>query len=251
MNKTRRLLLLTSSCLVVFICLNNVYAQNSPDELYAECVRVAGESYCDFLFRKDSAVNPTNLTATIPSNYTESTNSTNLSNSTYLTYKDDDLGFRVKYPSDWTPYSDNDPNFIIGFAAPENTATVDVRVLPKGKYGSLKEYGDLFKEETTLLAYYRNSSTLLSGKPAFKALYLTTSSPSILENAYGYEPTTSKALFIATMVPERESIYGVAYISIPSDFDFYRPVFEKMIDTFQIYGKGPIIQEDNSSSSVP
>jgi hypothetical protein len=52
-------------------------------------------------------------------------------------------------------------------------------------------------------------------------------------------------------IPERESIYGVAYISIPRDFDFYRPVFEKMVDTFQIYAKGPVIQEDNSSSSVP
>ncbi len=245
MNKKVKSLISCLFCLTLFLLLSNGYSQNNySPELYDECERVAGKSFCDFLFRNDvSTIN--NLTSPTARTTANSTNST------YLLYNDNDLGFRIKYPSDWTPYNDNDPNFIIGFAAPENTATVDVRVLPKGKYGSLKEYGDLFKEETTLLAYYRNSSTLLSGKPAFKALYLTTTSPSILENAYGYEPTTSKALFIATMVPERESIYGVAYISIPSDFDFYRPVFEKMIGTFQIYAKGPVIQEDNSSSSVP
>lgn len=244
MHETK-LLLLSSSCLTVFIILNNTYAQNDyPEELYPECVRVAGKSFCDFLYRNDVST-ITNITS--PTART----TTNSSNSTYLLHNDNDFGFRIGYPSDWTPYSDNDPNFIVGFAAPETTATVDVRVLPKGKYGSLKEYGDVFKEETTLLAYYRNSSTLLSGKPAFKAVYLTTTTPSILENLKGYEPTTLKALFVATMVPERESIYGIAFFCHPRDFDIYRPQFEKMIDTFQIYARGPVIQEDNSSPSSP
>ena len=53
------------------------------------------------------------------------------------------------------------------------------------------------------------------------------------------------------MVPEAESIYAIAYLADPPVFDKYLPVAEKMIDSFKISAKGPIIQEDNNSSSVP
>ena len=84
-----------------------------------------------------------------------------------------------------------------------------------------------------------------------KAIYLTTYNPSVFEKAYGYKSSTSKAMMTATMVPEKKSIYAVQYYAKPQDFDKYRPVAEKMIDSFKIYGKGPAIQEDNSSSSEP
>jgi hypothetical protein len=58
-------------------------------------------------------------------------------------------------------------------------------------------------------------------------------------------------MFIATLVPENKSYFAVACFAHPADFDYYRPAFEKMVDSFRIYGKGPIIQEDNSSSSLP
>jgi hypothetical protein len=102
-----------------------------------------------------------------------------------------------------------------------------------------------------LLKYYRNSSTTLSDKPAFRAIYLTTYNSSIIEKAYGNKSFTSKEMIVATMVPQRDSIYAIAYFCKPPDFENYLPVIEKMIHSFQIYGKGPIIQEDNSSSSVP
>ena len=47
---------------------------------------------------------------------------------------------------------------------------------------------------------------------------------------------------VATMVPEKESIYAITYFAVPADFDNYRPVVEKMIDSFKIDGKGPVIQ---------
>jgi hypothetical protein len=257
MNKTRKLLLLSSSCLVALFSLGNAYGQNeSPEELYSECVGVAGNSLCDFLFKR-SAVNPSNLTALIPSNYTDSINSTDSTNSTYLTYNDKDLGFSIQYPSDWSINNGNsEHNSVITFNAPETSANVDIRIFPKGDYKSIKEFGDkTFKEpeseENTLLSYYRNSSTLLGGKSAMKAIYLSTYNPNLFEKAYGYKSYTSKAMMVATMVPEKKSIYSVAYFANSQDFDNYRPVVEKMIDSFQIYGKGPIIQEDNSSSSNP
>jgi hypothetical protein len=161
----------------------------------------------------------------------------------------------MQYPSDWTiDKTDSQYYTVVAFDSPENDASVKIRILPKGDYKSIKEYGDKnFKEseDQTLLGYYRNSSTLLSGKPAFKAIYLTTYNPSVFENAFGYKSSTSKAMFTATMVPEKKSIYAVAYFTNPTDFDSYTPIVEKMIDSFQIYAKGPIIQEDNSSSSVP
>jgi hypothetical protein len=178
-----------------------------------------------------------------------------LSNLTYSTYNDNDLGFSFQHPSNWRIDTKNTQYYTVaGFIAPENGANVDIRIFPKSDYKSIKEYGDEnFKEvdDKTLLGYYRKSSTLLSGKPAMKAIYLTTNNPSVFEDAFGYQSSTSKAMMIATMVPEKKSIYAIAYFANSQDFDDFRPVVEKMIDSFKIYGKGPVIQEDNSSSSVP
>jgi len=49
----------------------------------------------------------------------------------------------------------------------------------------------------------------------------------------------------------KDSIFAIAYFASGADFDKYRPVVEKMIDSFKISAKGPVIQEDNSSSSEP
>jgi hypothetical protein len=75
--------------------------------------------------------------------------------------------------------------------------------------------------------------------------------PTLFENALGYKSSISKAMFIGTMVPEKKSIYALAYFANPPDFDNNHAIFERMIDSFKIHGKGPVIQEDNSSSSVP
>jgi len=173
--------------------------------------------------------------------------------SSYLNYSDKDIGFTISYPSDWTIDKENTGSYsVAGFDSPGNVssgkeANVDVRVFPSGDYKSIKDYGDkTFKEseDQTLLRYYRNSTTLLSGKPALKAIYLTTSNPGLFGTS-----TTSKAMMVATLVPEKKSIYAIVYYSNPQDFNNFRPAVEKMIDSFKISGKGPIIQEDNSSSS--
>jgi plastocyanin len=168
----------------------------------------------------------------------------------YLNYNDKEIGFTIPYPSDWTIHKGNtnykDYNNVAGFDSPGEEASVYVKVLPSSGYSSIKDYGDkTFKEsqEQTLLQYYRNSTTLLGGKPAVKAIYLI---PAVM----GESPTL-KAMMVATLVPEEKSIYEIAYFSNPQRFNDFRPVIEKMIDSFQMYGKGPVIQEDNSSSSNP
>ena len=209
-----------------------------------------------------------NLTSMImgKSNYTQ-TNSTSGSwntsspstssplNSSYLTYNDTDLGFSIQYPSDWSINNgDSEHNTVVVFESPDKDASADIRIYPKGDYESIKDYGDSFKKSTSdykLLKYYRNSSTTLSDRPAFKVIYLSTYDPNLFEKEFGYKSETAKAMVVATMVPEQESFFDVAYFAQPTKFNDYLPVVEKMIDSFQIYGKGPIIQEDNSSSLAP
>jgi hypothetical protein len=162
-------------------------------------------------------------------------------------YEDKDVGFTIKYPSDWTLGDKNTQyNTVASFDSPNGDASVNVRVFPQSTYKSLKDFGNTFKkgDDYTLIAYYRNSTTLLDGKPAFKAIYLTTYNPSIFEAPFGYKSSTSKGMFIATLVPEKKSYYAFAYFNNPSSFDDYIPLVEEMAKSFHIGTKGPTIQED-------
>jgi hypothetical protein len=46
-------------------------------------------------------------------------------------------------------------------------------------------------------------------------LSLTTYNSSIIEKTYGYNSFTSKEMIVAAMVPERDSIYAIAYFTMP------------------------------------
>ena len=61
--------------------------------------------------------------------------------------------------------------------------------------------------------------TLLIGKPALKAIYLTTYTPNIFEKSFGNKSSTSKAMMVATMVPEKKSIYAGAYFAQSPNFE--------------------------------
>lgn len=229
-------------------------SSENPEELFDECVGVAGKSFCDFLFKRGNS--PTNVTS-LPDSRLESINNTDsssLSNSTYVTYNDNDNGFSIQHPSDWFPgYHNTEYGTVIGFSpVEEERAYVDVRVNPKGDFKSLKEYGDYFKEsdQLNLLAYYRNSTTELGGKPAFRAVYLLTLSTTFAESLQGIKPEPGKGLFIGTMVPEKKSLYSIVYLADPQVFDKYLPEVEKMVDSFNIFSKGPVIQEDNEDNST-
>jgi PsbP len=233
------------------LLLQVVHGQNENSEkLYDECVIAAGKGLCDFLFR-DSMIN-TDSSSSL-SNYTSSPSVSSPINSTHATYKDDNNGFSIQHPSDWVDgYHNTEYGTVIGFAPPEEeNAYVDVRVLPKGDFKSIKEYGDMFKEsdQHNLLAYYRNSTTELGGKPAFRGVYLLTFSTTFAENLRGIESEPAKGLIIGTIVPEKDSLYSIVYLTDPQVFDKYLPVVENMIKSFKIYGKGPVIQEDDTATN--
>ena len=70
-------------------------------------------------------------------------------------YEDKDVGFTIKYPSDWTVgEEDAQLNSVVSFNAPIGGSIVDVRVFPQGTWKSIKDYGNDFKnyEDNTLLA---------------------------------------------------------------------------------------------------
>ena len=211
------------------------------EQLYDNCLSFSPSYLCDFFFGKTSTSNMSN--------------STYLSNFSALTYNDKDHGFIIQYPLGWTTdQGDKEFSTVLRFVSAQNDAGADIRIFPKGGYKTIYDFGVTFDEYTNeykLLKYYRNSSTTLSDRPAIKAIYLTNENASIVGNTYGNKSFTLKEMMVATMVPERESIYAIAYFTKPNNFDNYRPVVEKMIDSFRIYGKAPVMQEDNSSSKVP
>lgn len=165
------------------------------------------------------------------------------------TFTDEDFGISLNYPFDWTFDKNTSEHYTIAhFVSPDNEATVDIRVFPKGDYKSLRDYGNKeFKEsdDITLLQYYRNSTTLLGGKPALKAIYLTTTNPGLFGQALGYVSSTSKAMMVATDVPEKKSIVAVAYFADSNNFAKYLPSVNQFIASFQIGDKSPIIQEED------
>ena len=167
----------------------------------------------------------------------------------FTSFEDDDIGFKLQYPSDWkTDTSNTEHATVATFKSPNDEVSVDVRIFPKGDYKSIKDFGDkTFKQskDSTLLQYYRNSTTLLSGKPAIKAVYLTSYNPSVFENALGYSSSTSKAMMVATVVPEKKSIFGIAYFATSENFNEFLPAVDHIIRSFEIDTKGPIIQEEN------
>jgi len=249
-----KLLLLYSACAVALVSLGNAYGQyETPKGNYDDCVSVAGRSLCDFLFDKRSAQNvpqqDSQVRNPLPQNAI-----TNASDPEHLIYNDNDHGFSIEVPKNWTyGYHNFQFNTVIGMEPPDNNnAYIDVRISPQGDYRSIKEMGDReFKngDAYTLLGYYRNKTTELSGKPAIRAIYLVTTTNTIAQSIQGVEPQQYKGLFVGTLVPEKKSIYSIVYLANPADFDAYRPIFEKMVNSFKISGKGLVIQEDNSSST--
>ena len=200
------------------------------EELYDKCLSISPSYLCDSFFGKKPTSNISN--------------STDLSNYSALTYNNKDYGFSIQYPLGWTiDEGDKEFNCVARFIPPQNDAHVDIRIFPKGDYKSIDEYGETFKEGSNdykLLNYYRNSSTTLSDRPAVGAIYLTTYNASIFEDTHDTHDThdnklfPSKEMMVATMVPERDSIYAIAYFTKPTDFQNHLPVIEKMIDSFKI-----------------
>lgn len=160
----------------------------------------------------------------------------NVDNQTALSpFNDAKKGFSLSYPSNWTINdTKHDHSTVVSFESPGKNVSVDIRIFPQESYKSIKDYGKkVFKQsyEIPLLEY---NTTDLAGRPAIKAIYLGVSHPDLTGRNLGYLLSTPKAMMVATLVPEKTSIFAIAYFAQISNFDQYLPAVEKLINSFQI-----------------
>jgi hypothetical protein len=102
----------------------------------------------------------------------------------YLTFED--LGYKIEYPDDWEVVA---PGVLYGLSAIQapDGSVLTIKFIPADDayVDNIADLAELFQEEgsTQVAEFYRNSTTLLGGLPAF-----------ILTGIYTYTPTVFEAL---------------------------------------------------------
>jgi hypothetical protein len=151
-------------------------------------------------------------------------------NSTFLTYTNTDLGFTIKYPSDWT----------VNESGIANDKTVDFKSAASGGFlrvVSINNTGTLTKDEvanyiTSNLTAFGSGKLLevdkdgyfLSGHPAVRAII-------------GSEQPPLELKTMDYILPIGEKLYHVMYGSTSESFPTYLQTAQSMIDSFQIISK--------------
>lgn len=173
---------------------------------------------------------------------------TNITETSFLSYSDDSLGFSLEYPETWEIGSGGNAYQIVSFIAPDNTASVYVMFSPRNDDQSLKDFGDeMVKENENFLfdAYYRNSTTLLANQPAFKATGTYLNTVTVYERSLGYDSSNTKTLQIVTLDENNDAFVGIIYhADDQQSYDKYLPLIEHMITSFTLSVSGPVISED-------
>jgi len=151
-----------------------------------------------------------------------------------LTYIDKEIGFKIDYPSNWGVNEGIGEYFIATFDSPDYEAGVGIKIMPQdpSKPKSLKDFGEVIKQDNDImiLEYYRNSTTLLSGQPAIKTIFLN--------DEY------SKVLLYVTLADSIDAFYVLTYHASPKMFSIYLDEVEKMINSFKILKTESIFHED-------
>lgn len=185
----------------------------------------------------------------IISNETTISETDALTNQTqFTTYEDEEFGFTIQHPSDWTAGTeDTTYNAVVTFTSPENDGSVDVRVFPRGEGETLKSWGNDFKEDPNfrISEYYRNSTTTLAGLPAIIVSGTYFNTVNVFEEALGYQSSTSRTYQEWTLDEDRDEFYGIVFHGDQTNFDTYVPIAKKMGDSFQLTENAPIIQEED------
>jgi hypothetical protein len=175
---------------------------------------------------------------------------TSTDNSTgYVQYDDSDIGFKLEYPSDWDAQNSGlTNNAVVSFSPPASDMQVNVKVFPRINSESLKSFGDTFFKKSNdmkISEYYRNSTTLLGGQPAIRAVATFLATPNYFESLRGEQSTTQKILAMTTLLKDKKSFLQLIYYADKSNFMDYLPQVEHMIKSFQFQNTKPIIQEED------
>jgi PsbP len=155
----------------------------------------------------------------------------------FLTYTDQDLGFQIDYPADWTKQTDQSSGNYVALFFPPNEQNVGLSVkFNELNREDLNDIASQLKKDKTyrITSFYQNDSTTLSGLPAVKAIGIKFFEPGMTEKALGELGTSNKMMVIGTVSKNNQEFYRIEYQADKPTFEQYRPIVEQMIDSFRI-----------------
>jgi hypothetical protein len=128
----------------------------------------------------------------------------------YLVFDDPAIGYTIDYPSNWEVIDPGVDYGLSGFASPDNSASVAVKLVPASDR-SLGEFGDEIKDSELfqLTKFYRNSTTMLGGLPALINVGIFTYTPNMFQQAAGEQGYTSRVYQAWGLSEQRDGFYGV------------------------------------------
>jgi len=135
-----------------------------------------------------------------------------------------------------------------GFVPTDEDIVVLVKLLPREKDQTLKQFGEEFfknNDDYLISEYYRNSNVTLAGLPAIKMIGTYYFNPNIFQQSQGYESFVRQVLWQISLVDNKDAFFGIAYYADRSNFNKFLPVVQKMIESVKLTDKKPqIIEED-------
>ena len=155
----------------------------------------------------------------------------------FLTYTDEDLGFKINHPADWTKQTDQSSGNYVALFYPPNEEGVGASVkFNEVNREDLNDIASQLKKDDTyrINNFYQNDNTTLGGLPAVKAIGIK----------FFEDGTSKKMMVIGTVSKNGQEFYGIEYQAEKSTFEQYRPIVEQMIDSFELLNTKPTIQEN-------
>jgi hypothetical protein len=140
-------------------------------------------------------------------------------NSSFLTYTNTDLGFTMKYPSDWTV---DDKNLTLGikFTSPDGPGVGAVLVEAHEVGITLEDLANSLPSNQShglKTIEMDKSGYFLSGHPALRSIVIISfGGPGEPATASGVEPHDIKAIQFLTISGGKE--YQVSYLALPENF---------------------------------
>jgi PsbP-like protein len=161
----------------------------------------------------------------------------------FLTYTNTDLGFTIKYPSDW---SVNDSKIVsehsVGFFSPDRRGIVYVEIANETfDQTTIDAMNDSAKANAIRTNLSPNAKILeldvsryyLSGHPAIRFIEIRSFGGA--EQSMSSKPYDEKTMIYGLVIGGK--LYKVGYTTLPQDFVTYLQTAQSMIDSFQIISK--------------
>jgi hypothetical protein len=148
-------------------------------------------------------------------------------NPSFLTYTNTELGFTMKYPSDWTIDDKNMSTNGIMFSSPGGLAAGFVAVKANETGKTLEDLANSLPSNQShglRLIEMDKNGYFLSGHPALRTIMIV-----------GIEPNDIKMMNFVTILGGKEC--HVTYGALPDNFPNLLQTAQTMIDSFQIISK--------------